>query len=92
MGKRYTVEETSIKATADAIREKLGNTNSIEWKNGSGFANAVGAIVASGSGGSSGGVSISTKSSFKFVSPMTDTISLTVPSVSASSTFTVVES
>ena len=51
MGRKYTVEETSIKATADAIREKLDKTNPIEWKDGSGFANAVRAIGSSGGAG-----------------------------------------
>ena len=36
--------ETAITATADAIREKLGITNQLEWRDNYGFAKDVGAI------------------------------------------------
>ena len=50
MGRKYTVEEISIKTTANAIKEKLGKTDPIEWKDGIGFANAIRAISSAGGG------------------------------------------
>jgi hypothetical protein len=42
------VEEASLVATADAIREKIGEANPIEWVANKGFADAVAGIQAGG--------------------------------------------
>ena len=47
----YLVNDVELTATADAIREKLGDDDPIEWESGNGFAEAIAAI----SGGSGGG-------------------------------------
>lgn len=52
---KYSVESATLKATADAIREKTGSSGLIEWKDETGFADAIDEIsVGSGDGSGSG--------------------------------------
>lgn len=40
----YIVTDTELTTTANKIREKLENTDNIEWENETGFANAINGI------------------------------------------------
>lgn len=48
----YYTTDAELTATADAIRAKSGDSSSIEWESGTGFADAIAAIPSGGGGGS----------------------------------------
>ena len=50
----YIVNDTELTATADAIREKTGDTALLEWITGKGFADVISGIESGGGGGDIG--------------------------------------
>ena len=58
MEEKVITSKNALTATADAIREKIGSEDLLEWTEGSGFANAIAAIE---TGGGSPSVSVTSK-------------------------------